>query len=112
MKYELDWEKMNGLIPVVIQDSLTREVLTLAYANEEALQRTIDSGFATFYSRSRKDLWKKGETSGNTMQVVEVRYDCDGDTLLYRVKPRGPACHDGYPTCFYRQLWDGKDELQ
>ncbi len=98
----------NGLVPVVVQDSTTAEVLMTAWANEEALKLTADSGELTLWSRSRKELWKKGETSGNVMRVIELRIDCDGDTLLAIVDPAGPACHTGKRTCFYRSLW-GKE---
>jgi phosphoribosyl-ATP pyrophosphohydrolase/phosphoribosyl-AMP cyclohydrolase len=94
----------NGLVPVVAQDAATGEVLTLAYANQEAVERTLKAGEAHYYSRSRQELWRKGETSGNTQRVVEVRLDCDGDALLYRVQPRGPACHTGKRTCFHSTL--------
>lgn len=98
----------NGLVPVIVQDSTTAEVLMTAWANEEALKLTADSGELTLWSRSRKELWKKGETSGNVMRVIELRIDCDGDTLLAIVDPAGPACHTGKRTCFYRSLW-GKE---
>lgn len=101
----LAWKKTGGLIPAIVQDAETGEVLMEAYANQNALQKTIDTGLATFYSRSRQELWTKGMTSGNTMAMVEILYDCDGDALLYRVKPKGPACHTGERTCFYRSLW-------
>lgn len=94
----------NGLVPVIVQDIATGEVLTLAYANREAVEKTLTSGEAHFYSRSRAELWRKGETSGNTQRVIEVRLDCDGDALLYRVEPRGPACHTGERTCFFTTL--------
>jgi phosphoribosyl-ATP pyrophosphohydrolase/phosphoribosyl-AMP cyclohydrolase len=94
----------NGLVPVVAQDTETGDVLTLAYANREAVERTLSSGEAHYYSRSRAELWRKGETSGNTQRVVEVRLDCDGDALLYKVDPRGPACHTGQRTCFFTTL--------
>lgn len=94
----------NGLVPVIAQDADTGEVLTLAYANGEAVERTLATGEAHYYSRSRSELWRKGETSGNTQRVVEVRLDCDGDALLYRVEPRGPACHTGAGTCFFTAL--------
>ena len=94
----------NGLVPVVAQDATTNEVLTLAYANREAVEKTLSSGEAHFYSRSRQELWRKGETSGNTQRVVEVRLDCDRDALLYRVDPAGPACHTGERTCFFTSL--------
>lgn len=98
----------KGLVPVVVQDSTTAEVLMTAWANEEALKLTADYGELTLWSRSRKELWKKGETSGNVMKVIEIRIDCDGDTLLAMVEPAGPACHTGRRTCFYRSLW-GKE---
>jgi phosphoribosyl-ATP pyrophosphohydrolase/phosphoribosyl-AMP cyclohydrolase len=91
----------RGLVPVIAQDASTQAVLTLAYANREAVERTLSSGEAHYYSRSRGELWRKGETSGNTQRVVEVRLDCDADALLYRVEPRGPACHTGEETCFF-----------
>jgi phosphoribosyl-AMP cyclohydrolase / phosphoribosyl-ATP pyrophosphohydrolase len=94
----------GGLVPVVAQDATTGDVLTLAYANREALERTLATGEAHFYSRSRRELWRKGETSGNTQRVVEVRLDCDGDAVLYRVEPRGPACHTGERSCFFTTL--------
>lgn len=94
----------EGLAPVVMQDAATGEVLTLAYASREAVERTLDSGEAHFYSRSRESLWRKGETSGDTQQVEEVRLDCDSDALLYKVHPRGPACHTGEESCFYQTL--------
>ncbi|MFN2227810.1 MAG: phosphoribosyl-AMP cyclohydrolase, partial [Anaerolineae bacterium] len=85
----------RGLVPAVAQDAHTGQVLMLAWMNQEALRRTLDSGQAWFWSRSRGALWHKGATSGNFMDVVEVRYDCDGDALLLRVEPAGPACHTG-----------------
>ncbi len=94
----------NGLVPVVTQDADTGEVLMLAYANREAVEQSIETGEAFYYSRSRGELWRKGETSGNTQRVVEVRLDCDGDALLYRVEPRGPACHTGERSCFFTPL--------
>ncbi len=94
----------NGLIPVIIQDAKTKEVLTLAYANEEAVQKTMDTNETWLYSRSRKELWNKGATSGNTQQVTAVRVDCDGDSLIYEVIPNGPACHTGANSCFYQTL--------
>ncbi|MGF1472646.1 MAG: bifunctional phosphoribosyl-AMP cyclohydrolase/phosphoribosyl-ATP diphosphatase HisIE [Rubrobacteraceae bacterium] len=91
----------NGLVPVIAQNLRTGEVLTLAYANREAVEKTLAEGEAYYYSRSRRELWRKGETSGNTQRVVEVRLDCDADALLYKVEPRGPACHTGERTCFF-----------
>ncbi len=94
----------KGLVPVVTQDSKTGEVLMLAYANAEAVERTRETGDAHYYSRSRGELWRKGATSGNTQRVVELRLDCDGDALLYRVQPAGPACHTGERSCFFTAL--------
>lgn len=94
----------RGLVPVVAQHAETGEVLMLAYANAEAIHRTIEEGTAWFYSRRRESLWKKGETSGNVLRVRRVQVDCDGDTLLYRAIPTGPVCHTGTPTCFFRDL--------
>jgi phosphoribosyl-ATP pyrophosphohydrolase/phosphoribosyl-AMP cyclohydrolase len=90
------------LTPCIVQDARTGEVLTLAYMNEEAQRRTRETGEVWFWSRSRQELWHKGETSGNTMRVRALRYDCDEDTLLALVEPAGPACHTGERTCFYR----------
>ncbi len=94
----------KGLVPVVTQDASTGEVLMLAYASREAVEKTIDTGKAHYYSRSREEIWRKGETSGNTQKVVEVRLDCDGDALLYKVEPAGPACHTGERSCFFTSL--------
>ena len=94
----------KGLVPVVAQDAATGDVLTLAYANREAVEVTLASGEAHYYSRSRSELWRKGATSGNTQRVVEVRLDCDGDALLYMVEPHGPACHTGEKSCFFTSL--------
>jgi phosphoribosyl-AMP cyclohydrolase / phosphoribosyl-ATP pyrophosphohydrolase len=94
----------RGLVPVIAQDATSGAVLTLAYANREAVDETLASGEAHYYSRSRAELWRKGATSGNTQRVVEVRLDCDGDALLYRVLPSGPACHTGEESCFFRAL--------
>jgi phosphoribosyl-AMP cyclohydrolase len=99
------WDE-RGLLPAIVQDAETGEVLTLAYMNAESLGLTLETGETWFWSRSRKELWHKGATSGNIQHVVEVRYDCDGDALLVRVKPAGPACHTGERTCFYRTLAD------
>jgi phosphoribosyl-ATP pyrophosphohydrolase/phosphoribosyl-AMP cyclohydrolase len=94
----------HGLVPCVMQDWSTGEVLTLAYMNEEALRRTLASGEMHFYSRSRQEIWHKGETSGNVQRVRQLRYDCDGDALVALVDPDGPACHTGQRSCFYRDL--------
>ena len=95
---------LNGLIPAIVQDAETNEVLMMAYMNRESLQLTLEKGETYFWSRSRKELWHKGATSGNVQRVVEVRLDCDADTLLMRVHPAGPACHTGNQTCFYRAI--------
>ena len=92
----------RGLVPTVVQDVRTREVLTLAYMNEESLRRTLSEGETWFWSRSRSELWHKGATSGHTQRVVEVRLDCDADALVVLVEPRGPACHTGAVSCFSR----------
>ena len=94
----------KGLIPVVVQDDDTGEVLTVAYMNEEALRRTLESGQVWFYSRSRQELWHKGDTSGNILNVRRILRDCDDDALVIRVQPTGPACHTGERSCFYREL--------
>jgi phosphoribosyl-ATP pyrophosphohydrolase/phosphoribosyl-AMP cyclohydrolase len=94
----------RGLVPAIVQDAESKQVLMLAYMNAEALQRTLASGQAHFWSRSRQELWHKGATSGNFQEVVELRVDCDADTLLLLVKPAGPACHTGNTTCFYRKV--------
>lgn len=97
-------EPTSALIPTVVQDARTGEVLMLAWSDAESRRRTLADGQVWFYSRSRQQLWHKGATSGNTMQLVEARLDCDGDTLLYRVTPSGPACHTGHRTCFHNLL--------
>lgn len=94
----------SGLIPAIIQDAETKAVLMMAWMNAESLRRTVKTGETWFWSRSRSELWHKGETSSNVQKVVELRYDCDGDTLLVLVKPAGPACHTGEYSCFYRKL--------
>ena len=94
----------NGLAPAIVQDHATGEVLMLAYMNRESLSKTIESGETWFWSRSRSQLWHKGETSSNTQRVISIALDCDGDTLLIRVEPRGPACHTGARSCFFRTI--------
>ncbi|WP_300542995.1 bifunctional phosphoribosyl-AMP cyclohydrolase/phosphoribosyl-ATP diphosphatase HisIE [Maricaulis sp.] len=96
----LDWNKSDGLIPAIVQDHATRQVLMLGYMNEEALARTVGTGKVHFYSRSKQALWKKGETSGNTFKLVNIAADCDSDALLVEVKPKGPACHKETVSCF------------
>ena len=94
----------RGLIPAIVQDAQTNGILMFAWMNEESLQNTRKSGQAWFWSRSRKELWHKGATSGNTLDVTEIRYDCDEDVLLVKVNANGPACHTGERSCFYRAL--------
>ena len=102
---DLAFEKLDGLIPGIVQDQRTGEVLMLGYLNREALAATQRTGEVHFFSRSRQKLWKKGETSGHVLRVKEVRLDCDADALLFLVDPIGPGvCHEGYRSCFYRQL--------
>lgn len=100
----LDFEKGGGIIPVVVQDDSTGEVLTLAYCNREALERAVRTGKSWFWSRSRQKLWMKGEESGNTQDITRILADCDSDALIYVVKPSGPACHTGHRTCFHNQI--------
>jgi phosphoribosyl-ATP pyrophosphohydrolase/phosphoribosyl-AMP cyclohydrolase len=102
---EIRWDT-RGLVPAIVQDAHTGQVLMLAYVNQESLERTLETGESWFWSRSRGELWRKGATSGNTQRVVEIRYDCDADALLLRVEPAGPACHTGRQSCFYRRLPD------
>ena len=101
---KLDFEKGNGLLPVVVQDVHTKEVLMLAYMNEESLNKTIETKVATYYSRSRQALWVKGETSGHYQYVKDIRIDCDEDTILLLVEQVGAACHTGHYSCFYRNI--------
>lgn len=96
----LDWKKMDGLLPAVVQDADTHAVLMLGYMDRAALEATLAGGEVTFYSRSRGRLWRKGETSGNVLRLVAWRADCDGDALLIRARPAGPVCHTGAPSCF------------
>ena len=100
----------HGLVPCVAQDFASGEVLTLAYANEESLRLTVETGELHFYSRSREEIWRKGETSGNVLRLRQLRYDCDGDAIVALVEPTGPACHTGERTCFYRAI-GGEPEL-
>jgi phosphoribosyl-ATP pyrophosphohydrolase/phosphoribosyl-AMP cyclohydrolase len=102
----MDFSKLDGLIPAVVQDDGTGEVLMVGFMNEEALARTRDSGFATFYSRTRQQLWTKGETSGNRLQVLRILQDCDEDTVLLKVRTlgSGKVCHTGERSCFFQEL--------
>ena len=97
---EIDFEKGGGLVPAIIQDANTRQVLMLGYMNKEALEKTLATGLVTFYSRSRQTLWTKGETSGNHLRLVDIKSDCDNDTLLVKAIPTGPICHTGTDTCW------------
>ena len=101
---EINFEKRNGLLPVVVQDRKTRDILMLAYVNKEALDHTVQTGNAHFWSTSRNKLWMKGEESGNTQQVTEILVDCDSDALLYLVDSKAPACHTGKRSCFHNLL--------
>ncbi len=96
----IDWEKGNGLVPAIVQDARTLQVLMLGYMDRAALERTRESGVVTFYSRAKKRLWRKGETSGNTLEIESVEIDCDGDTLLVFARPKGATCHRGTTSCF------------
>jgi phosphoribosyl-AMP cyclohydrolase len=105
---QLDFKKTGGLIPAIVQDYVTGEILMLAYMNQEAFDATLSSGKATYYSRSRQTLWIKGETSGNVQQVKEIRIDCDDDTVLLKVEQLGgAACHTGHRSCFHKKLENG-----
>jgi len=101
---EIDFEKGDGLVPVIVQDINTKDVLTLAYTNKESLELTQKTGNSWFWSRSRKKLWMKGEDSGNTQKVKEILVDCDFDAIIYLVEPSGPACHTGKQNCFHNSL--------
>ena len=97
---DIDFEKSGGLVPAIIQDAYTKTVLMLGYMNKEAYEKTVATGLVTFYSRSRKCLWTKGETSNNFLRLVDIKVDCDNDTLLVKVHPDGPTCHKGTDTCW------------
>ncbi|MCK5707139.1 MAG: phosphoribosyl-AMP cyclohydrolase [Candidatus Aureabacteria bacterium] len=100
-----------GLVPAIVQDAVTREVIMVAYMNKESLEKTIKDGIACYYSRSRKKLWVKGETSGNVQKVKELRFDCDRDAILLIVEQKGGACHTGYFSCFYTRYSEGQEEV-
>lgn len=102
---KIDFEKMGGLVPAIVQDATTKTVLMLGYMNEAAYNKTIETGKVTFFSRSRQQLWTKGETSGNFLNLVSIKADCDSDALLVKVNPEGPVCHKGTDTC-----WEEKNE--
>lgn len=106
---KLNFDKLGGLVPAIVQDADTGRVLMLGFMNEEAFQKTLETGYATFYSRSRNKLWLKGETSGHRLEVRQVSVDCDEDAVLLQVRPLGPGvCHEGYRSCFFRTLQDGR----
>lgn len=117
---KIDFKKMDNLVPVIVQDGVSKRVLMLGYMNDEAYEKTLADGFVTFWSRSKGRLWQKGETSGNKLKVVSMNVDCDGDTLLVMVKPLGPTCHTGETSCFgngfgvgdlFKLLEDRKDKM-
>lgn len=109
---EIDFKKGEGLVPVIVQDDATGDVLMLAYMNRESWMKTLETGKATYWSRSRNELWIKGETSGHVQIVKEIFVDCDNDTILLKVEQiGGAACHMGYKSCFYRKVVDGKTEI-
>lgn len=108
MSEEINWDS-NGLVPAIVQDEKTKQVLMLAYMNAESLARTLETGNATFWSRRRKQLWMKGETSGHILRVREIKSDCDGDAILILADPAGPTCHTGKVSCFYQSLGTTKD---
>jgi len=101
---DIDFEKSGGLVPIIVQDAHTKEVLTLAYSNKESLELTKKTGNSWFYSRSRNKLWMKGEESGNTQKIKKILVDCDSDAIIYLVEPSGPACHTGEKVCFHHSL--------
>jgi phosphoribosyl-AMP cyclohydrolase len=106
---DLDFKKMDGLITAVIQDNASGRVLMVGFMNEEAFRKTVETGYATFFSRSRNKLWLKGESSGHRLAVKDIATDCDTDALLVKVEAIGPGvCHNGYESCFYRSLKDGQ----
>ena len=106
---DLNFQKSDGLVTAVIQDHLTGRVLMVGYMNEEAFRKTVETGFVTFYSRSRRKLWLKGETSGHRLVVKQISTDCDEDAVLLQVEAQGPGvCHEGYQSCFYRRLDSGQ----
>ncbi len=106
---ELDFDKLDGLVPAIVQDYASGRVLMVGFVNDEAFRITVQTGYATFYSRSRQQLWTKGETSGHRLRVKEIQTDCDQDAILILAEELGPGvCHNGYQSCFYRTLKDGR----
>ncbi|MBA9026796.1 MULTISPECIES: bifunctional phosphoribosyl-AMP cyclohydrolase/phosphoribosyl-ATP diphosphatase HisIE [Bacillaceae] len=108
MKQQIKFDE-KGLIPAIVQDAVTGEVLTLAYMNEESLQLSMEKGETWFFSRTRNELWHKGETSGNIQTITEIKYDCDQDALIVKVNPSGPACHTGTTSCFTETLFENRN---
>ena len=105
----LDFTKIEGeLIPIITQDQKTNEVLMIAFANKAAIKKSLETGYMHYYSRSRQEMWKKGETSGHLQEIKEIVIDCDNDSILMKVRQIGAACHEGYYSCFYRTFHDGK----
>lgn len=102
----------QGLVPVIAQDAANGEVLMMAWMNRETLQKTVETGLMHYWSRSRKKVWLKGETSGHTQKVKEIRLDCDADTLLMKIEQKGGACHEGYRSCFFRVVRDGGGRIE
>ena len=107
---DLDFKRRGGVIPTITQDISTGEILTLAYSNEESLKKAIEIKEGVYWSTSRNEIWHKGATSGNRQKLIEILYDCDGDALIFKVEPLGPACHTGERTCFYNSLWKRGDK--
>lgn len=103
-----DFERGNGLLPAIAQDHASSEILMLAWMNAESFAETLSTGRACYFSRSRNKLWRKGEESGHTQEIISVHVDCDADTILLKVKQHGAACHEGYASCFFRELRDGE----
>lgn len=108
---ELDFNRRGETIPTITQDANTGEILTLAYSNEESLKKALEIKEGVYWSTSRQEIWHKGASSGNRQKLIEILYDCDGDALIFKVNPLGPACHTGERTCFYRSLWKN-DEVK
>lgn len=110
---QVRWDKAeDGLVPAVVQDAATKEVLMMGFMNRDALEKTLRSGLVTFWTRSRQTLWTKGETSGNTLNFVSLRINCNGDSLLVLARPVGATCHTGHPTCYYREATAAEGEWQ
>ena len=106
-----DFDKGGGLLPAIAQDAVTGQVLMLAWVNANAWQETLETGYAVYFSRSRNRLWRKGEESGHRQRIVEIRVDCDADTILFKVEQTGAACHEGYASCFFRVV-DGNGQTR